>query len=731
MWLRRVDGTRLKAVLSPASQGAKVERAAPFTTPWRTLQIADSAGALYMASDLILNLNEPNELGDVSWFKPAKYVGIWWGMHLDTRTLGLRSEARRDDGEHAALHRLRREARLSRRAGRRLERRAGTATGSRTARPSASRSRIRISTCEGLAEYAKRKGVRLIGHHETSGQHRALRSSSSQPALDLYQRLGIDSVKTGYVADAGGVKARGDDGKIHFEWHDGQVMSRHHLKVVTEAAKRHIAVNRARADQGHGPAAHLSELGRARRRARHGVQRVGRSAEPARARSESRVHAHARRSDGLHAGRAEPEGQGRSADSNRRSRSSWRSTSCSTARSRWPRTCPRTTRAIPRRSSSSRTCRPTGRETLVLNGEVGDYVTIVRKDRNSDDWYLGSVTDENARTLEVKLDFLDADRTLSRADLSRRRERRLAHAPVRNRDRAPRRPPRRHAAAETRARRRPGHSLPGAVNAVPERSGKLSGAAIVALLSFPGSPGTESQPRPVLLRPNEYLTRDPQQHDSFNFFPRYSCTRRSSVARSGACSGGRSAARVLLRCVSTRQRLHRDHAERRGRAALSRARRSQRPPLSRRRSTFSRRARLGLARAAHRRSGLRWLPGQAHRVSSQGWAVGHRTARSSDAERRPRSRASATRCTASCSRPRSRRRSSCWYSAPVRTAQSRTPTCSTCCRTTGSRRSSTTSVAPASRPAASRSISASSPTMRLQPWRTRASFSMRRACPSA
>jgi alpha-glucosidase len=49
-------------------------------------------------------------------------------------------------------------------------------------------------------------------------------------------------------------------------------------------------------------------------------------------------------------------------------------------------------------------------QTLVPNGEVGDYVTIVRKDRNSGDWYLGSVTDENARTLEVQLDFLDADR---------------------------------------------------------------------------------------------------------------------------------------------------------------------------------------------------------------------------------------------------------------------------------------------------------------------------------
>jgi alpha-glucosidase len=49
-------------------------------------------------------------------------------------------------------------------------------------------------------------------------------------------------------------------------------------------------------------------------------------------------------------------------------------------------------------------------ETLVLNGEVGDYATLARKDRNSDDWYIGSVTDENARTLDVRLDFLDAGR---------------------------------------------------------------------------------------------------------------------------------------------------------------------------------------------------------------------------------------------------------------------------------------------------------------------------------
>jgi alpha-glucosidase len=62
-----------------------VQRTAPFATPWRTLQIADDAAGIYM-SNLVLNLNEPNKLGDVSWVHPFKYVGIWWGMHLGINT---------------------------------------------------------------------------------------------------------------------------------------------------------------------------------------------------------------------------------------------------------------------------------------------------------------------------------------------------------------------------------------------------------------------------------------------------------------------------------------------------------------------------------------------------------------------------------------------------------------------------------------------------------------------
>jgi len=85
MTLARTGEHVLEADLVPWSDGVKVKTAAPMKTPWRTIQIAGTAGGL-ITSYLILNLNEPNQLEDVSWIKPGKYVGIWWEMHLGTAT---------------------------------------------------------------------------------------------------------------------------------------------------------------------------------------------------------------------------------------------------------------------------------------------------------------------------------------------------------------------------------------------------------------------------------------------------------------------------------------------------------------------------------------------------------------------------------------------------------------------------------------------------------------------
>jgi alpha-glucosidase len=407
MWLRRVEGQRLKAVLSPASQGPRVWRTAPFATPWRTLQIADSAADLYSSSDLILNLNEPNKLGDVSWFEPSKYVGIWWEMHLGTGTWasGAKHSANTRNAKRyidfAAKHGFR---------GVLIE---GWNQGwdgdwfSNGALFSFTKPYPDFDL-EGVAEYAKRKGVRLVGHHETSA-HIANYEKQLTDALDLYARLGVDSVKTGYVADAGGIQALGEDGKIHFEWHDGQVQSRHHLKVVMEAAKRRIAV------LPHEP---IKDTG-LRRTYPNWVSREGARGmeynawgDPPNPPEHEANLVFTRMLSGpfdFTPGVLSLKGSGG------RPIQSTIAKQLATyvvlyAPVQMAADLPENYDRYPREFQFIKDVPTDWDDTRVLNGEVGDYATIARKDRNGDDWYIGSVTDEEARTVEMPLAFLDADR---------------------------------------------------------------------------------------------------------------------------------------------------------------------------------------------------------------------------------------------------------------------------------------------------------------------------------
>ena len=407
MWLRRIDGTQLKAVLAPSSQGARVRRTAPFATPWRTLMITDSASALYMASDLILNLNEPNALGDVSWFKPAKYIGIWWEMHLGTASWasgpqhGATTANTRRYIDFAAKHGFRGVLVEGWNVGWDGDWFANGETFSFT-QP------YPDFDLEGLAEYAERKGVRLVGHHETSANI-AHYEQQLAAGLDLYRRLGIDSVKTGYVADAGGVKALGDDGNIHFEWHDGQVMSRHHLKVVTEAAKRHIAV------VAHEP---IKDTGLRRtypnwiaREGARGMEYNAWGNPPNPPEHEANLVFTRMLSGPFDFTPGVLSLKGKDGQP-------FQSTIAKQLANyivlyspmQMAADLPENYRRFPAPFQFIKDVPTDWAQTLVLNGEVGDYVTLVRKDRNSDEWYLGAVTDENARTLEVKLDFLDAGR---------------------------------------------------------------------------------------------------------------------------------------------------------------------------------------------------------------------------------------------------------------------------------------------------------------------------------
>ena len=406
MWLRRVEGQRLKAVLSPSSAGPPVQRTAPFTTPWRTLQIADNAAGLYM-SDLILNLNEPNKLGDVSWFKPYKYVGIWWEMHLGTSSWssgphhGATTANARRYIDFAAKNGFRGVLIEGWNEGWDGDWFANGETFSFT-RP------YPDFDLKAVSDYARQKGVHLIGHHETSANI-ANYEAQLGDALDLYARLGVDSVKTGYVADAGGVKAMGSDGRIHYEWHDGQVMSRHHLYVVTEAAKRHITIDTHEPIKDTGlrrsypnwvaregargmeynawgnppnPPEHEANLVFTRMLAgpfdfTPGVlSLVGKNGQAIQSTIAKQLANYVIIYSPIQMAADLPENYAR----------------------------------YPGPFQFIKDVPADWADTRVLNGEVGDYATIARLDRTSDNWYIGSVTDENARSLDIVLDFLDAGR---------------------------------------------------------------------------------------------------------------------------------------------------------------------------------------------------------------------------------------------------------------------------------------------------------------------------------
>lgn len=407
MWLRRVTGQRFKATLAPSPEGPSVSRDAPFATPWRTLQVADDAAGLYM-SNLVLNLNEPNALGDVSWFKPSKYIGIWWSLQLGTETWhsgprhGATTENTRRYIDFAAENGFR---------GVLVE---GWNRGWDHEWFFSDRSEFSFTEpypdfdLEQLAAYARERGVHLIGHHETGGFVDRY-EDQLDAALDLYGRLGVDVIKTGYVADAGGLHMQSADGSVRYEWHDGQASSRHHLKVVTEAAKRHIAIKvhepvkdtglrrtypnwvareGARGMEynawGNPPLPPEHEANLVFTRMLSGpldytpgiLSLVGQQSRPIQSTLAKQLALYIVIYSPLQMAADLPENYAR----------------------------------YPGPFQFIKDVPTDWDDTRVLNGEVGDYVTIARKDRHSDDWYVGAVTDENPRLVSVPLDFLDPGR---------------------------------------------------------------------------------------------------------------------------------------------------------------------------------------------------------------------------------------------------------------------------------------------------------------------------------
>ncbi len=404
MWLRKVEGQKLRAMLAPSSYGPAVVKHGAFTTPWRTMQIADNAAGLAM-SDLILNLNEPNKLGDVSWVKPSKFVGVWWEMHLNKGSwnAGPRHAANTANTKRyidfAAKNGFRGVLVEGWNQGWESDWGHGGADFSFT------RSYPDFDL-PGLAAYAKSKGVRLIGHHETGANVPAY-ERQMDAAYKLYARHGVDSIKSGYVHEAGSALLPGRDGKPRFGHYDSQDGVRHFVKAVTEAAKYRIAIDT------HEP---VKDTGLRRtypnwltREGARGVEYNAWGNPPNAVDHEAKLVFTRMLSGPMDytPGVLSLVGaDGKVFNSTQAKQLANFVVIYSPLV--MAADLPENYEKYPAAFKFIRDVPTDWSDTRVINGEVGEYATIARKARGSQEWYVGAVTDGEARTLALPLGFLDA-----------------------------------------------------------------------------------------------------------------------------------------------------------------------------------------------------------------------------------------------------------------------------------------------------------------------------------
>ncbi len=388
------DGSiRLLTALTPWQNGVKVYCQDETRTPWRTIIIGKRPGDL-MTSRLMLNLNEPCQWEDTSWIEPGRYLGIWWSIHKKQNTWemgpthGATTENVKRYIDFAARHGF---------SGVLAE---GWNPGWGEGEQISYLKSYPDFDIEEVCNYALSKGVRFIGHTETWGNTRLLEEQMDE-AFAWFSRLGIRAVKTGYVGHY-------FDGK---ELAKSQYGIRHYRKVIETAAKHHIMIDNhepamptglqrtlpnlmtqegvrgqeynAWDVKGGNPPAHTVTLPFTRclagptdfTPAIFNFSEVVKGTHP---------HSTLAKQLGEFVVIYSPLQMAADAIENYEGQPAL---------------------------TFIESCPTTWSKTLVPHGEIGKYVTVARKERGGDNWWVGSITNEEARTLDLRLDFLDEGAT--------------------------------------------------------------------------------------------------------------------------------------------------------------------------------------------------------------------------------------------------------------------------------------------------------------------------------
>ena len=387
-------GVMLLTALTPWQSGVKVYVEGELKTPWRTITIGKTAGDL-MTSRLMLNLNEPTQIKDTSWIEPGRYIGIWWSIHKKQNTWEMGPQ------HGATTENVKRYMDFAARHGFSGVLAEGWNPGWGQGEQVTYLKSYPDFDIDEVCRYAQQKDVRFIGHMESWGRASLIEQEMDE-AFAWYQKLGIRVVKTGYVGHL-------MDGK---ELAKSQYGIRHYRKVIETAAKYQIMID------NHEPAMPT------------GIQRTWPNLMTQEGVRGQEYNAWDRRGGNppshtvtlpFTRGLAGP-------------------TDFTPAIFNFseivPGTHPHSTLAkqlgefvviySPLQMAADaienyegqpaltfiESCPTTWSKTLVPSGEIGQYITVARRERGDGGrWFIGSITNETARQIELPLSFLDADTT--------------------------------------------------------------------------------------------------------------------------------------------------------------------------------------------------------------------------------------------------------------------------------------------------------------------------------
>lgn len=392
MTIRNSGNGYLQSRLVPDTIGHVYKGDNTLISPWRTIQLGKQAVDL-INSDLIVNLNEEAQ-GDFSWVKPMKYTGIWWEMHLGLKTWhggerhGATTARAKEMIDFAAANGIQ---------GLLVE---GWNIGWDEWKDFDYCRSYDDYNLEEVVSYARQNGVEIVMHNETAGYVNEYEQQIPK-AFDYYQKLGIKYIKTGYV---GPVKSG--------EPHHGQRMVKHYQYVLEEAAKRGIcilghehikptglnrtwpnllAVESARGQEYNAPWApqnnapeHVAILPYTRLLAGSMDYTPGlfRLTYEHLGITDKRAYSTLAQQLALYVVCHSPAQM-----------------ACDLPENYVGHPAFEFIKKVPVSWSRS----------LALDGEIGEFLVMARKARNSDCWYLGAITDDKKRTVTIDCSFLNAD----------------------------------------------------------------------------------------------------------------------------------------------------------------------------------------------------------------------------------------------------------------------------------------------------------------------------------